>query len=83
MVFEASLPPAFICLLRVPAQGISIGAVLGEEAPGRVGDISGTPGAAPRLAALLGSAGLGVAVHSPLHRHGPAALLRAGAMALA
>lgn len=83
MVFKASLPPAFICLLRVPAQGISVGAVLGEEAPRCVGDVGGAPGAAPRLASLLGSAGLGVAVHPPLHRHGPAALLRAGAMALA
>lgn len=70
---HALLPPALGCQLGVPAQGVAVGTVLREEAPGSVGDVGGTPGAAPRLAGLLGSARLGVAVNALLH--GPGALL--------
>lgn len=62
-------------LLGVPTQGVAIGTVHREEAPGSVGHISGAPGAAPCLTDLLGSTWLGVAVDALLHRHVPGTLL--------
>lgn len=72
---RAHLLPACGCLLGVPTQGVAVGGVLGEEAPGSVGHIGGAPAAAPRLADLLAGARLGVAVDALLHGHSAGALL--------
>ena len=69
------LPPALVRLLGAPAQGVAVGTVLGEEAPGSIGHVGGAPGAAPRLAGLLGRVRLRVAVDALLHRHGAGTLL--------
>lgn len=68
---HACLPPASGRLLGVAAQGVAVGTVLGEEAPGSIGHVGGAPGAAPRLAGLAGRARLRVAVDALLHRHSP------------
>lgn len=70
----ACLPPAFGHLLGVAAQGVAVGTVLGEEAPGSVGHVGGAPGAAPHLAGLGGRGRLRVAVDTLLHWHSPGTL---------
>lgn len=67
-------PPAFVRLLGVATPGVAEGTVLREEAPGSVGHLGGAPGTAPRLAGLLRSPRLRVAVNALLHRHGSGAL---------